>query len=296
MKPPLFVIGLVLASIQQTVVAAALPLAYRTVAADYQVPAEVLYVLAQTASASRLSQGSAQPWPWLITVAGRSERYFSRRAARQALQRYQGQGQQALAAGLLQLDPAQFSEPAAVFDPWRNLRVGAARLKRHYQVQGNWALAAAQFAPSKQTRVASLKHINWHNQRRFAPAVAQIARHHRLEPALLHAVISVESAYRPDATSPAGAQGLMQLMPATARRFGVRDPYQPLANIDGGARYLRRLLDTLQALPLALAAYNAGENAVRRYGYRIPPYRETQAYVPHVLSWYRYFRVREVLG
>ena len=79
-------------------------------------------------------------------------------------------------------------------------------------------------------------------------------------------------------------------MPATARRFGVRDPYQPLANIDGGARYLRRLLDTLQALPLALAAYNAGENAVIKHGRRIPPYAETQTYVRRVLKYYNEYK------
>lgn len=113
----------------------------------------------------------------------------------------------------------------------------------------------------------------------------------RVDPALLHAVISVESGYNPAARSTAGAVGLMQLMPGTAKRYGVKNRLDPGQNIRGGARYLRDLMvlfdDNLQ---LVLAAYNAGEQAVMRYGRRIPPYRETVAYVPKVLGHYRRFR------
>jgi len=102
---------------------------------------------------------------------------------------------------------------------------------------------------------------------------------------LLHAIIQVESAYNPAATSPKGAQGLMQLIPATAQRFGVEQSYDPEANIRGGARYMKRLLAQFDNnLQLALAAYNAGEGSVQRYNNTIPPYPETQAYVIQVLS------------
>jgi soluble lytic murein transglycosylase-like protein len=84
--------------------------------------------------------------------------------------------------------------------------------------------------------------------------------------------------------------GLMQLMPATARRFQVDDPYEPTANLDGGARYLRYLLNLFDDLKLALAAYNAGENAVLRHGKAIPPYPETRRYVTKVLGYYAYFQ------
>ena len=102
---------------------------------------------------------------------------------------------------------------------------------------------------------------------------------------LLHAVIAVESGYDSRAVSPKGAQGLMQLMPATAQRFGVQDPFDPEQNVRGGATFLRSLLDTFAGdARLALAAYNAGESAVIRAGNRIPAFAETQAYVPRVLA------------
>lgn len=124
--------------------------------------------------------------------------------------------------------------------------------------------------------------------------VDDIARSHGLDSALLHAVISVESRYNPKAVSPKGAAGMMQLMPMTARRYGVADSFDPAQNIDGGARYLRDLLAMFDNdLNLAIAAYNAGENAVAKYGNRIPPYRETTNYVPKVMGYYRQYQARK---
>jgi len=113
-------------------------------------------------------------------------------------------------------------------------------------------------------------------------AVRRIAADQQLPPELIHSVIKVESNYNPKAVSPKGAQGLMQLIPATARRFGVQDAFNPVDNIQGGARYLKYLLDLHNGdYTLALAAYNAGEGAVARYG-TVPPYPETQNYVQSV--------------
>jgi len=110
-------------------------------------------------------------------------------------------------------------------------------------------------------------------------AVDRIAGRHSLPPELLHSVIKVESNYNPWAVSSKGALGLMQLIPATARRFGVSDAFNPSDNIEGGAKYLRYLLDLYNGdYPLALAAYNAGEGAVQKYG-GVPPYKETQNYL-----------------
>ena len=126
----------------------------------------------------------------------------------------------------------------------------------------------------------------------YAGEVRAAAAKHRLTPALLHALIAQESAYRNDAVSSAGAQGLMQLMPATAERFGVRDTHSPHQNINAGAAYLRLLLDRYdQNLELALAAYNAGEGAVDKYQGKIPPYAETRRYVPAVKA--RYVRAQQ---
>ena len=123
----------------------------------------------------------------------------------------------------------------------------------------------------------------------FTELIQSAARDAALDPALVHALIYVESRYNPAARSPKGAVGLMQVLPETASRYGVLDPARsPEANLRAGTRYLSDLLQFFGGrLDLALAAYNAGENAVQRHGLRIPPYPETRAYVPAVLAKYR---------
>jgi len=126
---------------------------------------------------------------------------------------------------------------------------------------------------------------------RFDRIIEDVSRIYGLESALLHAVITVESSYNPKAVSNKGAAGLMQLMPGTAKRYGVADAFDPAQNLGGGARYLRDLLNLFDSdVSLALAAYNAGENAVKKHGNRIPPYRETLRYVPKVLDYYQRYR------
>jgi len=135
--------------------------------------------------------------------------------------------------------------------------------------------------------------INSAKRQRYASIIAAAARKHNLDPNLVHAVISAESAYNPRAKSSAGAMGLMQLMPATAKRFGVSNAYDPVANIQGGTRYLRWLLNYFNGnVNLALAGYNAGEGAVVKYNYQIPPYKETKTYVSRVLQFYNHYRTR----
>ena len=112
----------------------------------------------------------------------------------------------------------------------------------------------------------------------------QAGRRYDIDPALLAAVASVESGFDPTAQSPAGAQGLMQFMPATASEMGV-DPFDPASAIDGAARYLKREIQRFGSIELAAAAYNAGAGAVSRHG-GVPPFTETQNYVKKVLSAY----------
>lgn len=117
--------------------------------------------------------------------------------------------------------------------------------------------------------------------------VEATARKYDVDPLLVHSVISVESGYNPYAVSPKGAQGLMQLMPGTARRFGVSNSFDPAENIEGGVRYLKYLSTLFPNDPrLAVAAYNAGEGAVWKYNYQIPPYAETEQYVYKVAKKY----------
>lgn len=126
------------------------------------------------------------------------------------------------------------------------------------------------------------------NKQKFGDLIAAAANRHQVDVKLLHAVIQAESAYDASAISSAGAVGLMQLMPDTARRYGVVNRNDPVQNIDGGAHYLKDLLGMFgyNNLHLAVAAYNAGENAVIRYNNTIPPYPETQNYVKIVLGLY----------
>lgn len=118
--------------------------------------------------------------------------------------------------------------------------------------------------------------------RPFADLISAVSSSNGIDPRLVHAIVEVESNYQPRARSPKGAKGLMQLMPDTARQYAVRDPYDPKTNLEAGVRHLKDLLSRFD-VALALAAYNAGEAVVRRYG-GIPPFAETRSYVRQVMA------------
>ena len=149
-------------------------------------------------------------------------------------------------------------------------REGAAAPVKSYAVPRSDVVRATRYAPADRGRL-------------YDEVIVEHSRMHNIRPDLVRAVVQVESAFNPYAVSPKGAQGLMQLMPATARALGVSNPFNPFDNIRGGVRYLRQLLDRYgNDEVLALAAYNAGPQAVAKYGEKVPPYSETRNYVSKV--------------
>lgn len=169
-----------------------------------------------------------------------------------------------------------------------------ASLDRHGQLQlSNAPLAGAKaFDPHRPHVPSSQPGLS--RPRSPSPAarwntlIAQVAAEHGMDARLLHAIVSVESAYNPHARSHAGALGLMQVIPATGKRFGADDLFDPLQNLRAGAAYLVWLNKRFGGdLELMLAAYNAGEGAVQRHGNRIPPFKETRQYVARVTALYR---------
>jgi soluble lytic murein transglycosylase-like protein len=143
--------------------------------------------------------------------------------------------------------------------------------------------------PQAVAAVGAGQSIDWLSRSaKYEQAITGAAKANTIQAALVRAVIVVESGFNPRAVSKKGAVGLMQLQPATARRYGVKDIYDPEQNIRAGAHYLSDLLTRFDSnLELALAAYNAGEEAVERYGRHVPPFRETMSYVPSVMKVYQ---------
>jgi len=153
------------------------------------------------------------------------------------------------------------------------------RYKLVYRIPNSWKTRPNAWTPNFPKTV---------NIEKLVPIIENAARTHGVDPRLVHAVIRAESGYNERALSNKGAAGLMQLIPGTAARMGVRNVYDPVENIFGGTRYLSLLLKMFNGdIELALAGYNAGENAVIRNGYKIPPFAETQAYVPKVIAFYK---------
>ncbi len=150
-----------------------------------------------------------------------------------------------------------------------NRRAGSAPLPS-YTVQKAEGVRATRSAAAERARA-------------YDDLISEHSRNHRVRPDLVRAVMQVESGFNPAARSPKGAMGLMQLMPSTAKQFGVKNAFNPVENVRAGVAYLRELLDRYQNdETLALAAYNAGPGAVEKYGQSVPPYRETRSYVARI--------------
>lgn len=195
--------------------------------------------------------------------------------------------------------PAPTPEPAAAEQPETVLAAAAAGNGIVTTSTGGWQLITPRNGRAVISRSApggaaagrgAPFRINETNRQLYSPHITRIAARHGVDPYLIHAVISAESAFNPKAVSSAGAMGLMQLMPATAMRFGVENSLSPRQNIAGGVKYLDWLMGEFDSDPLlALAGYNAGEGAVRSHA-GVPPYSETRDYVPKVLAAFRVAR------
>jgi soluble lytic murein transglycosylase-like protein len=162
--------------------------------------------------------------------------------------------------------------------------VGARRAQAARQPSRSELLRRDLAAAAGMTRVDAADAGPW------AGLINRTASRHGVDPTLVAAVARAESGLDPRAVSHAGAKGLMQLMDGTARGLGVRDPFDPAQNVEGGTRYLSDMLDKFGSPELALAAYNAGPNAVRKHG-GVPPFKETQTYVRRVLDYQRQMKV-----
>ena len=262
--------------------AAEIPPVYRLAATRHGLSADGLYALALRASGRQSPYAPVPtPWPWTVRACAgaRCERVYPE--TREAMATVLAAGQRAgltLYVGPLALrwDPDQLPLHTAT-QPRVTLQEAARQL------------AGALRAPprgSPTPAIAAARRSGASARAPWGALIDRVAAEENLPAALVHAVVAVESGYDPRAVSPKGAVGLMQLMPATAERFGVPRAAraEPEPNPRAGARYLGWLLNTFHGdLELALAGYNAGEGAVQKYGNQVPPYRETQQYVRRVI-------------
>ena len=263
-------------------VGAEVPPVYRLVAARHGLSADGLYALALRASGRQSPYAPVPtPWPWTVRACAgaRCERVYPE--TREAMATVLAAGQR---AGL-----TLYVGPLALrWDPDR-LPLHTATQPRVTLQEAARQLAGALRAPphgSPTPAIAAARRPGASARAPWGALIAQVAAEENLPAALVHAVVATESGYDPQAVSPKGAVGLMQLMPATAERFGVPRAAraEPEPNLRAGARYLGWLLNTFHGdLELALAGYNAGEGAVQKYGNQVPPYRETQQYVRRVI-------------
>ncbi len=246
----------------------------------------VLYSAALMASRRSLDDHLA-PWPWTLRVDGRLRHYPSQSEAQSALQRLLDEGtnlvgqRMDIRIGLMGIALERIVPPQsalAALDPKTNLDQGGALLATG---------AAPPSGPRSVRRIAGTRSYaacTPQAKRPVAELVEAAARRHGVDPAFALAVATRESALRQSAVSPKGARGVMQLMPGTAARYGA-NAADLAENIDAGTRYLRDLAELFGSDPrLVAAGYNAGEGAVLRHARQIPPFRETQAYVPAVLA------------
>lgn len=238
------------------------------------IPARSMYEIACQKSCSAWPDGSFRPWPWVLHSHGKTAFYQDRQKAAAALKVLIKAGRKdEIGVGMLAVDSGSFQRHYPknsldqLLEPGFNLMAAAKLFKN---------TAGTPHVLQVVDRKLGLYYV-----------IRSAAMRHQVDERLVHAVIKQESGYNPRAVSKAGAKGLMQLIPDTARRFGVRNSFDPVDNVEGGVAYLKFLLRRYNGnVPLSVAAYNAGENAVDKYA-GIPPYPETQGYVASIMASYK---------
>lgn len=268
---------------------AEVPELYRQVGDRYGMSGEMLHAFALSQS-KRKSSGLEVPWPWTVRVNGQRYQFPSRiemfkyLIANRDKQPLFGFDNRAIMFQTREILWAELEPEAMLARSAARLTLKGA-MPAGISVGRNIEVMPALLSPREGS--FSLEHLQ-------VPAyiydlVTQIAQEVGIDDLLIYAVMSQESAFKANALSDKGAMGLMQLMPGTARSLGLTTEqyYDPYYNIRGGARYLKQQLQDFGSLSLALAAYNAGPNAVRKYGNSIPPYSETQNYVAVITQRYK---------
>lgn len=282
----------------------AIPGGYRAAALSAGLKPEIGYAAALHRTGLNLDTGCKAPWPWTLALGGKKVYYPNRAVAHAALIDAISRKVAPLKVGLMLVDGSLMgTQAAALLEPSTNLLLGMKLLKagvnQHQGLPKEISLLARRLGqrpyigclPRRDKTAAYAKAAQAYRNARtpsqdIRELVQDIARPFRVDPALVTAIIRQESGFRPCAVSSKNAQGLMQLIPETQRRFGVRNPCDPVDNIRGGVAYLNWLLRHFNGnVALALAGYNAGEKAVEKYQ-GIPPYRETQNYVRSIMGNY----------
>ena len=178
--------------------------------------------------------------------------------------------------------PSIYEEPKTALVAAKEPEIGQPEISAPFQ---------RELLPEKPDQTLPIVSLN-SAERLFQPIVLKAANRHKVEPAMVMAIIMAESSYNPKAISKKGAKGLMQLMPTTARSLGVKDIFNPEHNINAGVRYFKKLLNRFDGdVELALAAYNAGSRKVREHR-GIPPFRATKYYIKKVIKYYRYYKTQ----
>lgn len=275
---------------------------YSQKAAEFGVDGSKLYAIVLAESGVNNEYGHYLPYPWSVTVEGRYYQFKSRTELFNYL--YSNRKKQHIRYGV----SGRPLMPVSRQTLWDSLSVAnninyiAAFLKS--SVCKGLSDCIADYRSTQGRNQFQLISIGTHKQRipsvqptaHLSKIISQVSKQQGVDAALIHAIIARESAYKVYAKSHAGAMGLMQLMPGTARYLGLKPSefYDPYKNIDAGTRYIKEQLQSFGGrLDLALAAYNAGPGAIRKYN-GIPPYKETRKYVPIVIGYYQYFK--KVLG